>query len=103
MIGALHTEGTPVNRKRVAVIGDYNEAYTGHQDTCQALETAGRRTDVDLEYEWVATDAIEAAGPSILEAFDGLFAAPGSPYRSMGGALAGIRYAREHDRPFIGT
>jgi len=92
-----------MDRARIGIIGDYNAAYTGHRDTCEALDAAGLRTGVDVGYEWVATDAIEAAGPSILDAFDGLWASPGSPYKSMDGALAGIRYAREHDRPFIGT
>jgi len=92
-----------MDRARIGIIGDYNQGYTGHRDTCEALDAAGLRTGVDVGYEWVATDAIEAAGPSIIDAFDGLWASPGSPYKSMDGALAGIRYAREHDRPFIGT
>ena len=87
----------------IGIIGDYDAAYTGHRDTCEALEAAGRRVGVEISYEWVATGAIEQAGSSLLGAFDGLWASPGSPYRSMNGALAGVRYAREHGRPFIGT
>jgi CTP synthase (UTP-ammonia lyase) len=87
----------------IGIIGDYDAAYTGHRDTGEALDAAGGRAGVNLRYEWVATDAVEAGGPSILEAYDGLWAAPGSPYRSMDGALAGIRSARENNRPFIGT
>jgi CTP synthase (UTP-ammonia lyase) len=90
-------------RGRIGIIGDYNAAYTGHRDTNEALEAAGRRTGVDLMYEWLATDQVDAARLSVLDPFDGLWASPGSPYRSMEGALTGIRYAREHDRPFIGT
>jgi CTP synthase (UTP-ammonia lyase) len=92
-----------MDRARIGIIGDYDAAYNGHRDTCAALDAAGLRTGVDVGYEWVATDAIETAGTSILDPFDELWASPGSPYRSMDGALAGIRYAREHDRPFIGT
>jgi CTP synthase (UTP-ammonia lyase) len=88
---------------RVGIIGDYDPSYTGHRNTGEALEAAGKRTGVGLVYEWVATDMVDAAGTSVLEEFDGLWASPGSPYRSMEGALAGIRFAREHDRPFIGT
>jgi CTP synthase (UTP-ammonia lyase) len=92
-----------MDRARIGIIGDYDAAYTGHRDTCEALDAAGLRAGVGVGYDWVATDAIEAAGGSILDAFDGLWAAPGSPYRSMDGAITGIRYARERDRPFIGT
>ena len=92
-----------MDRARIGIIGDYDATYTGHRDTCEALGGAGVRTGVYVDYEWVGTDAIAAAGPTVLDGFDGLWASPGSPYRSMDGALAGIRYAREHDRPFIST
>jgi CTP synthase (UTP-ammonia lyase) len=87
----------------IGIIDDYDPRYTGHRDTGEALEAAGERAGVALVYEWVATDRVDADGPSILQEFDGLWASPGSPYRSMVGALAGIRYAREGNRPFIGT
>ncbi len=38
-----------------------------------------------------------------LEAFDGLWAAPGSPYKSFDGMLRGIEFARRRDWPFLGT
>jgi CTP synthase (UTP-ammonia lyase) len=42
-------------------------------------------------------DAAQLAG------FDGLWCVPASPYRSMEGALLGIRHAREQGVPFLGT
>jgi CTP synthase (UTP-ammonia lyase) len=51
----------------------------------------------------VATDTVAAGGTGALAAFDGLWAAPGSPYRSLEGALAGVRFARERGVPFFGT
>ncbi len=88
---------------RVGVIGDYDAGYAIHRTTCRALEAAGSRAGVLLEYEWVATDAIDARGSGLLEGFDGLWAAPGGPYRSLDGALEGIRWARLSGRPFIAT
>ncbi len=38
-----------------------------------------------------------------LAAYDGLWIAPASPYRSMEGALGAIRYARERGVPLVGT
>src|SRR5262249_50063004 len=35
--------------------------------------------------------------------FDALFCSPGSPYKSLEGALQGIQYARQNNVPFIGT
>jgi CTP synthase (UTP-ammonia lyase) len=39
----------------------------------------------------------------ILESFDGLWASPGSPYKSLDGMLKGIEFARRRDWPFLGT
>ena len=39
----------------------------------------------------------------MLERFDGLFASPGSPYRSFAGMLRGIEFARSRNWPFVGT
>lgn len=38
-----------------------------------------------------------------LAPYDGVWIAPASPYRSMGGALAAVRYARERGVPLVGT
>src|SRR5205809_607084 len=38
-----------------------------------------------------------------LELFHGIWCVPGSPYRSMDGALRANRFARENGRPFLGT
>jgi CTP synthase (UTP-ammonia lyase) len=38
-----------------------------------------------------------------LSQWDGLIAAPGSPYKSFNGMLRGIAFARTQDWPFTGT
>ena len=81
---------------RIGVVGDFDPANRTHQFTSEALEHVG------LRFEWVPTDA---AGDwdERLAAYDGIWIAPASPYRSMDGALAAIRYARERGVPLVGT
>jgi CTP synthase (UTP-ammonia lyase) len=88
----------------IGVIGDYDPAFAPHRATDAALAHAADGLGLTVAVEWLPTPSLDgAAAPDILEAFDGLWCAPGSPYRSLAGALAGIRFAREHDRPFVGT
>jgi CTP synthase (UTP-ammonia lyase) len=87
----------------IGIIGDYDPDYLFHRATGAALEASGRRLSIEIDYQWVATDSLAPADVDCLAAYDGLWASPGSPYRSLDGALAAIRYARERDRPFIGT
>jgi CTP synthase (UTP-ammonia lyase) len=39
----------------------------------------------------------------VLAATDAIWGAPGSPFASADGMLRAIRYAREHDVPYLGT
>ncbi|HEV8440787.1 MAG TPA: hypothetical protein VGT40_22090 [Methylomirabilota bacterium] len=82
---------------RIAVVGDFNPKNPTHLFTNAALEHLG------LRFDWVPTDAVGDAAEPRLGDYDGLWIAPASPYRSMEGALAAIRYARERGVPLVGT
>jgi CTP synthase (UTP-ammonia lyase) len=87
----------------IGVIGDY-DGRPSHVATNEALDHAAARLGLELETRWLPTPALlEPGAEAMLAACDGLWASPGSPYRSMEGALAGIRFARVHDWPFTGT
>ncbi|MBV4457126.1 CTP synthase [Pseudomonas sp. COR58] len=86
---------------RIALIGDRDPNVTAHQAIPVALGMAAEHTGLTVQFDWLATDRIDADTP--LEAFDGVWCVPASPYRSEDGALRAIRFAREHQRPFLGT
>ncbi len=92
-----------MSRKRIAIIGDYDPASYSHPPTNQALESAIGELRADADYEWVATEEVLKYPETALGRFDGLWASPGSPYRSLEGMLAGIRFARESGKPFFAT
>ena len=80
----------------IGVVGDYNPSNVTHRTLEDSLEHAGGR------WEWIATDAVPSS-EALVERYGGLWIAPSSPYRSMDGALAAIRTARERDVPLVGT
>jgi CTP synthase (UTP-ammonia lyase) len=86
---------------RIALIGDYDPQITALQAIPVALGMAAEQLNLDVQFEWMATDHLNTDAP--LEAFDGVWCVPGSPYRDMDGALRAIRFARERQRPFLGT
>ncbi len=83
---------------RIALIGDYNPEVTAHQAIPKAIALAADGGDVKTE--WLDT---ESALNANLDGYAGFWCVPASPYRSMDGALRVIRYARENQRPFLGT
>jgi CTP synthase (UTP-ammonia lyase) len=55
------------------------------------------------EVRWFGTEMLDAEGPGVLVGASWVWCAPGSPFRSLTGALVGIRWARESGVPFLGT
>lgn len=85
----------------IALIGDYDPQVTAHQAIPVALGLVAEHLGCPVQFEWLATDQIHAEAP--LNRFDGFWCVPGSPYKSEAGALRAIRFAREQQRPFLGT
>jgi CTP synthase (UTP-ammonia lyase) len=86
---------------RIGLVGDYGASKTAHRAIPHAIDLAAKAAAIPIEAEWIATD--DARLPALLPALDGIWCTPGSPYRSMDGALAAIRHARENGIPFLGT
>ena len=89
---------------KVGVIGDFNPSSETHRATNDALTHAADCLSMTIRVEWVATPELERTpGTTALRRFHALWCAPASPYKSMIGALEGIRFARESRWPFFGT
>lgn len=87
---------------RIALVGDYDESVPAHQAIPVALDRVAGETGLVIEPEWVPTPEVGDDGTG-LNAFDGIWCVPASPYRDMDGALTAIRLAREQRVPFLGT
>ena len=89
---------------RIGILGDFNPEFRSHHATNASLQHAARKLNLQVESQWLPTPSLTAADASnILESYDGLWAAPGSPYQSFDGMLKGIEFARTRDWPFLGT
>ena len=95
-------ESTPL---RIAIVGDRDAAFPPHPATDTALEHASLATGLPLDAQWIATDAFAAMDAQTAHRAlgDAVIVAPGSPYRSMDGALRAVRIAREGGLPLLGT
>jgi CTP synthase (UTP-ammonia lyase) len=87
-----------VSNYNVALVGDFNVSVIAHNAIPQAL----RLTGIDITPVWVPTNTISDPESQLAD-FDGIWCVPASPYANTEGALNAIRYARERDRPFLGT
>jgi CTP synthase (UTP-ammonia lyase) len=89
---------------RIGVVGDYNPANETHVSTTAGLQAAAAATGAAAEVTWIPTEELDSGGnPAAHLDYDGLFIAPGSPYRSLDGAVAAIQHARLRSIPLLGT
>jgi CTP synthase (UTP-ammonia lyase) len=97
--------GDPMKRAlRIGLVGDFKPGYRGHIATDDSLRHGARAAGVDVENVWLSTVTLESAVTDReLEAFDGLFLTPGTPYESLAGALRALRFARERGWPLLAT
>ena len=89
---------------RIGILGDFNPEFRSHHATNEALQHAAAKLNLPVESAWISTPSVlEPEAQRTLESFDGIWAAPGSPYKSFDGMLKGIEFARRRDWPFLGT
>lgn len=86
----------------VAVIGDFDKSFAPHPAADEALGHAAAYLGIDVEVGWLGTARLEG-DLSGVEAADALWCSPGSPYRSLLGAIRALRHGRKHGVPTLGT
>lgn len=88
---------------RIAIIGEFNVSFRPHVATNEAIEHARNFLNFEFQVDWVSTEYVESNLNEVLVTYNGFWIAPGSPYKSMKGALDLIKSTRENNIPTIGT
>jgi CTP synthase (UTP-ammonia lyase) len=100
-------ETFPAAVARVALVGDRSPHVRAHQRIPAVLDALREHDGLIIDAYWVATDDAEHDDAhddgGSLPGFDGIWVLPGSPYRSMEGALTAVRHAREGQIPYLGS
>src|SRR5436190_17608201 len=89
---------------RIGILGDFQPKAPNLPAIEKSLQHDSSKLQIGVEAKWIPTPSVlEPNGQKTLESFDGIWAAPGSPYKSADGMLRGIEFARRRDWPFLGT
>jgi CTP synthase (UTP-ammonia lyase) len=87
----------------VALVGDHDPDVVAHRAVPKALGLAALSLGRTVDAVWVGTEEVAEDEERALGHVDAIWLVPASPYRSMEGALAAVRRARERRMPFLGT
>src|SRR6185312_8652099 len=88
--------GAPPGSMRIAALGDRDPAHLTHREIDATLALLPGEVDCG----WVPTDSAEARA---LDAVDGVWLLPGTPYRDDDTARAAIHHCLDTGTPFLGT
>jgi len=95
----------PKHRVKIAICGKYTRLQDSYASIIEALIHSGAHLDVKPEIIWLETTNIETGETSVEEALkgiDGIIVPGGFGTRGIEGKIKVIKYAREHNIPFLG-
>ena len=87
----------------IAVVGKYTEYPDSYISVKEALRHAGVAHDRDVDIQWVHSEDIERDGPDpLLANACGIVVPGGFGPRGVEGMIDTVRYARQHQVPYLG-
>jgi CTP synthase (UTP-ammonia lyase) len=88
----------------IGIIGDYDPSKMSHPPTNEALKHAADSLGVGLSVTWLPTHSLVPIEARLkFDQYDAIWASSGSPYKSMEGAILGIKQARLYGLPLVAT
>jgi len=94
----------PKTTVKIAIAGKYTKLSDAYISVVESLKHAGYVNDTQVEIKLIATEDCKSVkeAEEILKDIDGLVVPGGFGVRGIEGKLNVIRYAREHNLPFLG-
>ena len=87
----------------IALVGKYVEYPDSYLSVREALRHAGLSHTRDVDLQWVHSEDIERYGPDdLLHSACGIVVPGGFGTRGVEGMVDAVRYAREHNVPYLG-
>ena len=88
---------------RIALVGKYTKLHDAYLSVVESLHHAATANDAVMDIRWVESDELtEENVAQTLEGCDGVLVPGGFGDRGIEGMITAIRYAREHQVPFLG-
>ena len=86
----------------VAMVGKYVDLQDAYKSLNEALGHAGLQTLTNVNIRYVDAEDIERDGTGVLEDVDAVLVPGGFGDRGIEGKISAVRYAREHQVPYLG-
>jgi CTP synthase len=92
----------PEREVNVAMVGKYVNLTESYKSLSEALIHAGIHTRTRVRIRYIDSEVIEHKGLKVLEGADAVLVPGGFGERGVEGKIMAVRYAREHNIPYLG-
>ena len=100
MVEALRS---PIHEITIALVGKYISLHDAYISVVEALKHGGIASHATVNIRWINSEDVTAENAdSLLSDVDGILVPGGFGDRGIEGKIEAIRYAREHQIPFLG-
>ncbi|MBO8427760.1 MAG: CTP synthase [Firmicutes bacterium] len=87
----------------IALVGKYVKLHDAYLSVLESLKYAGYVYDLNIDITWVDSEVLESEDANeIFKNVDGIIVPGGFGNRGIEGKIKAIKYAREHNIPFLG-
>jgi CTP synthase len=93
---------TSTNEVNIAIVGKYVDHSDAYKSLHEALIHAGIRTHNKVKISYIDSELIEEEGTARLKDHDAILVPGGFGERGVEGKIATVRFAREHNIPYLG-
>jgi CTP synthase len=99
----LHRHKNPKHEINIGLIGKYVELQDSYKSILEAFIHAGAANETKVNVVSVHSEYLDVnSADKQLQNLDGILVAPGFGNRGIEGKIETVRYAREHNIPFLG-
>jgi len=98
----VHDGEHPTQHVKIALVGKYVDLTESYKSLSEALSHAGIHTRTRIEIVYVDSEEIDDHGTGQLADVDGILVPGGFGQRGIEGKIKAVRYAREHNVPYLG-
>ena len=100
MVDRIHNAERSVT---IAVVGKYMELHDAYLSVMEALKHASWNLGSKCNIKWVDSETVdEKSAEEIFQDVDGILVPGGFGYRGVEGKIMTVKWAREHNIPFLG-
>jgi CTP synthase len=98
----VNAKANPDSTVNIAMVGKYVNLRDAYLSLNEALMHAGLRTRTRVHIDFIEATDIEKHGTGALEGMDAILVPGGFGERGVEGKIQAIRFAREHQIPYLG-